>query len=113
VYGATSGDLYGLVLLSFHAGVCMKSEIVNLLAEKMADSKEAVIREALNRAIGSENWTLNDIDGKVMFNYFPDGIHALVYDGIELILFYPKVVKTIKVDEQYMLNVQEPYKVLV
>ena len=62
------------------------------LAGAMAANDDAVIREAINRWLGRDDWTLGEIQGRGVMQHQPNGKTVFCLDGVAIVELYPVTV---------------------
>lgn len=74
----------------FTAGMEVSSEsAASTIATDLVRQREILVIEAIDHAIGHDDWSLIDVIGRGMFIYQPDGHAIFSFDGRHLLTFYP------------------------
>ena len=82
------------------------------LAHGMAAQKEALIKKAIDHAVGDNDWGIKDITSRGLFRVLSDKTEIFCFDGIDLIHFMiPETVIDNSVGGM-LLTVNQYYKVL-
>ena len=79
------------------------------ISTAMVANKDQLITEAINNSIG-KGWTIGEIAGRGEIVVLPDKTETFVFDGVELLRFWPPVSEIddsgmgikIKATQQYM-----------
>lgn len=67
----------------------LRRESANQLSQQVASFKEGAVREAINHAMGSVDWTLEEVLGRAMWKvYRSTGVEQFEFDGEPLLEFY-------------------------
>lgn len=59
------------------------------LAEAMVHKTDDVLKEAITRFLDSDAWTLADLQGRCIMQYFPDGREVFCVDEVAVLELYP------------------------
>ena len=65
------------------------NEKIEKLAIDLGSQKEREIKQAISHVIGNDEWTIREITGRAEMRMYPDNTEIFVFDGIELLAFYP------------------------
>lgn len=65
------------------------NESANKLSAKVVSEMETLIRDAISTKIGSSDWCITDMAGRIAMSTFPDKTEVILFDGQELIRFFP------------------------
>lgn len=89
-------------------------DATRLLAEAMVAKTDEVIREAVTRFLGNDDWTLDSLSGRAMMVKLPTGVETFSLDGVELIELHPMVVETtMDVDGSTHVNATRKHRFLI
>ncbi len=65
------------------------NEQIEKLAIDIGSQKERELKNAISHVIGNDKWSISDITGRAEMRRYPDNTEVFVFDGIELLVFYP------------------------
>lgn len=63
--------------------------VADQLASAMAAKTDAVLQEAITRFLGSDDWTLDELQGRGVMQHWPSGIDVFCLDGVALVELLP------------------------
>ena len=67
----------------------MIDEQIKQISFSMCEQKEEEIKKAITHVIGRDNWTIEELKGRGSINIYPDKTELFVFDGVDLLRFYP------------------------
>lgn len=65
------------------------NEQIEKLAIDLGSQKKREIKQAISHVVGNDKWTIREITGRAEIRNYPDNTEVFVFDGIELLAFYP------------------------
>ena len=89
----------------------MIDQMISDMAEGVIAQKEEQIKAAIDYMIG-EPWSINDIAGRGEMKIYPDKTEVFVFDGVELIRFYPIETITEQKGISTFFKLKQPYELL-
>lgn len=74
-------------------------ELTRQVSSAMMGDTDSIIREAITRFLGRDDWTLEEMKGRCEMIRHHDAVESLCIDCVEVALLYPiKVIMEEKVD---------------
>ena len=63
------------------------------LGSAMAAKTDNILREAVTRFFGRDDWTLGELKGRGVMQHLPSGVEVFCLDGVSLVELYPVTVE--------------------
>lgn len=63
------------------------------LGSAMAAKTDNILREAVTRFFGRDDWALGELKGRGVIQHLPSGVEVFCLDGVALVEFYPVTVE--------------------
>ena len=83
------------------------------LVRSMAESTDAVLREALTRFLKRADWTVEEVRGRCERQIWPDGRDVFCCDGVPLVEFWPFVIDHEHIENSMVQRATLKYRFLI
>lgn len=73
--------------------VDVRQAVTDQLGSAMAAKTDNILREAVTRFLGRDDWVLGELKGRAYLNRLPSGAEVFCLDGVALVEFSPITVE--------------------
>lgn len=87
--------------------------LVGQLASAMAGKTDAILREAVTRFLGREDWTDSELKGRMVRQVLPSGVEYFCMDGVALVELYPLTIADEIKNGSVVFTTTQNYRFLV
>ena len=71
----------------------VRQAVTDQLSSAMVAKTDNILREAVTRFLGRDDWALVELKGRGSLNKLPSGVEVFCLDGVELVELYPITVE--------------------
>lgn len=83
------------------------------LGSAMAAKTDNVLREAVTRFLGRDDWTLGELKDRGELKRWPSGIDVFCLDGVALVELYPVTVEHEQIGQSHVLHATRQHRFLL
>lgn len=82
----------------------------NNIAQKLAHSKDSLIRDTISACLGTKDWRLSEVASRGHFTTYPNGTEIFSFDGIDFIEFHRYEIETERAGYTTVINASFQYR---
>lgn len=87
--------------------------LTDLLGSAMAAKMDNILREAVARFLGRDDWTLGELKGRGALQRLPNGVEVFCLDGVALVELHPITVEHEQKGASHVLHATRQYRFLL
>lgn len=93
--------------------VDVRQAVTDQLASAMAAKTDNILREAVTRFLGRDDWMLTELKARGTLNKLPSGVEVFCLDGVALVELYPITVEHEHKGASHVLHATRQHRFLL
>lgn len=93
--------------------VDVRQALADRLGSAMAAKMDNILREAVTRFLGRDDWTLGELKGRGVLQRLPSGVEVFCVDGVALVELHPITVEHEQKGASHVLHATRQHRFLL